>query len=97
MRNPRGAKFTAEQEAALSATEALMTRARIMERGVSSVLMQGEYASAGEIEVCAAVLTESVALRIDCETKRAAIRKAEMEVHPRHKVKINPNPARRRR
>jgi hypothetical protein len=81
-RNPKP-RFTDEQEAELSRTEAIMTRARIMERGVANLLNNGEYASAGDIEVCAIVLTESVNLRIECETQRAAIRKADREAHPR--------------
>jgi hypothetical protein len=98
MRIPRGPKFTDEQEAELSRTEAIMTRARIMERGCAAMLNTADYCSAGDIEVCAAVLTESVALRIDCETRRAAIRKIEMEANPRPKhrakVRVNPNPRR---
>ena len=94
MRNPRAAKFTEEQEAALAKTEALMTRARIMERGVAAILNNGDYASASEIEVAADVLSASVKLRIECETERAAIRQLERSSHPNPTSKVH---VRRRR
>ena len=89
MRNPRAAKFTAEQEAEYVRTEAVITRARIIERGVASILNSGEYANSNEIGVAATMLTESVALRIEAEGIREAIRKAEREANPRpsHEVK----------
>ena len=83
MRNPRGAKFTDEQEAEYVRTEAIMTRARIIERGVASVLNSGEYANANEVGVCATMIAESVALRTEAESIRASIRKAEREANPR--------------
>lgn len=83
MRNPMGAKFTDEQEAEYLRTEAVMTRARIIERGVASVLNSGEYANSNEVNVCATMIAESVAMRIEAESIRAAIRKAEMEANPR--------------
>jgi len=94
MRNPKVRKFTDEQEAALVRTEAFMTRARIMERGVAAILNNGDYASASEIEIAADVLTQSVKLRIECETERAAIRKASAEANPNPRSKVH---VRRRR
>ena len=83
MRNPKGRKFTEEQEAEYVRTEAVMTRARIIERGVASVLNSGEYANANEVGVCATMIAESVAMRTEAESIRSAIRKAEEEAHPR--------------
>jgi hypothetical protein len=85
------AKFTEEQEAEFTRTEAVMTRARIIERGVASVLNSGEYANANEVGVCATMIAESVALRVEAEGIRESIRKAEREANPRPpKVKVRP-------
>jgi len=92
MRNPRGAKFTDEQEAEYIRTEAVMTRARIIERGVASVLNSGEYANANEVGVCATMIAESVALRVEAEGIREAIRKAERESNPRPPKRHHRNP-----
>jgi len=101
MRHPKPRRLTDEQEAELWRTETLMTRARIMERGCAAILNNGEYAASDEIAECAAVLTEAVNLRIECETRRAAISKTELEAYPhppkryKGKVTVRPNPARR--
>lgn len=87
MRNPRGVKFTAEQEAEYVRTEAVITRARIIERGVASILNTGEYANSNEIGVAATMLNESVKLRMKAEGTREAIRKAEREANPREPPK----------
>ena len=86
--NPKFGRFTQEQEAALTQTELMMARCRIIERGVAAILNTGEYASASEIEEAAKALTESVAIRIQCETERAAIRRAEAESHPIRKNRV---------
>ena len=93
MRNPRGPKFTDKQEAEYVRTEAVMIRARIIECGVASILNNGEYANSNEIGVAAKMLTESVALRVDAEGIREAIRKAEREAgNPRRERFNNPRP-----
>ncbi len=94
-RNPKVAKFTDEQEAELSQTEAIMTRSRIIERGVAAILNVADYFSAGDIEVAATMLNESVALRKDAETRRAEIRRIELEANPqRSKVRVVSDPVR---
>ena len=89
MRNPKPKHFTAEQEAAFLKHEAIMTRARIMERGVANYLNTGDYASSSEIAVAAEMLAESNAMRIAAEELHAKIRRIEMENRP--------NPIKRRR
>ena len=90
MRNPK--HFTAEQEAAFLKAEAIMTRARIMERGVANYLDTGNYyASSSEIAVAAKMLSESNAMRIEAEQLRTEIRQVEMRAGNR------PNPTKRRR
>jgi hypothetical protein len=81
-------KFTDEQEAATVRAEALMTRARIMERGVAAILNAGDYVSAADIIIAASVLGESAGLRVQCEQERAAIRKVQanpQRVHARRR------------
>ena len=89
MRNPK--HFTAEQEAAFLKAEAIMTRARIMERGVANYLNTCDYASSSEIAVAAKMLSESNAMRIEAEQLRTEIRQVEMRAGNR------PNPTKRRR
>jgi hypothetical protein len=92
MRNLKPKHFTPEQEAAFLKTEAIMTRARIMERGVANYLNTGDYACSAEIAVAAEMLAESNAMRIAAEELRAKIRRIEMEESGNR-----PNPIKRRR
>ena len=86
-RNPKGSKFTAEQEAEYERYESTLARVRILELGVSAILNQsnGTYLSSIEIAETSKMLAEAVALRAQAQAGREAIRSAarEVEVMPK--------------
>ena len=61
MRNPKPRHFTDEQEREMEATERVLFRARIYERGVAEAL-KSEYVSDAEYAVISQVLAEAVDL-----------------------------------
>jgi len=91
MRSQKPKYFTPDQESAFLKTESIMTRSRIIERGIANYLNCGDHATSAEIAVATEMLAESNTLRIKAEKLRADIRRVEMESRNR------PNPTKRRR
>jgi hypothetical protein len=78
-RNPKGLKFTPEQEAEYERYERSMASARIFEMGVSAFLAHSEYGSQIEMEEASRILRDAVEIRKQASDGREAIRKAAHE------------------
>lgn len=78
-RNPKGPKFTAEQEIEYERFERDMARARIFEAGVSAFLAHSEYGSQIEMEEASNILRDAVEIRRGAAAGREAIRKTAAE------------------
>ncbi len=96
MRYPKGIPITPEMEAEYERAERLFTRARIIERGVATVLNTGDYLNLNELREAADVFTSAIGMRENAEIIRAAIRKAEQEANPKG-AKVTVHRIRRRK
>jgi predicted signal transduction protein with EAL and GGDEF domain len=76
-RNPKPRRLTDEQEAEYARTEAILYRARIIERGVAVLLNQDPCDT--ETAIASEALAEAVRMREEAQEVRSSIRRAEMQ------------------
>ena len=91
--NPKGPKFTPEQEAKINQAEKLFASARIFELGVATFLNRAdEYMNDAEMQTAAEILNTACVERKQARMLRDQVRKQEAEANPTRRTRARMRP-----